>query len=285
VVLGGPLLLGGVVLCWYNQAVMGSATQSPYQFYTDRYTPRHVYGFNNVIRGEQHLGPKVIDNYDRWAENLTPQLAARNEWVRLISSWRWTWGILPLCGVVLAWLLCPEVRRGSQQWLVWGGIAGLHVAHVPYWFTGIMDWHYVFETAPLWLLLAGHTVHGLGSRPGLTLWLACGVALSIGVNQMTVPPLWPAPVDVAIAELRYPREKYAQFRAEIDRRRGAQEVLVLVTVDPADRSMDYVTNPGKLKGPVLVGRWRNEPVEEIRAAFPHRLLLHFDAKRGRFENF
>ena len=56
----------------YHQSVTGSWKTSPYQLYTDIYTPRHVYGFNNVLRGEQLVGPKVIEAYDRWGEKPHP---------------------------------------------------------------------------------------------------------------------------------------------------------------------------------------------------------------------
>ena len=56
------------------------------------YTPRHIYGFNNVEMGRiRHGGPKVIENYDHWAENLTPGLAVKNvacgRWQRHNGPW------------------------------------------------------------------------------------------------------------------------------------------------------------------------------------------------------
>ncbi|HAW30053.1 MAG TPA: hypothetical protein DCY03_18335, partial [Planctomycetaceae bacterium] len=73
-----PLACGLIGLFFYNQSITDSGWKMPYQLYTDLYTPRHVYGFDNVVRGEQKLGPKVLENYDKWAENLTPALAAQN---------------------------------------------------------------------------------------------------------------------------------------------------------------------------------------------------------------
>lgn len=269
-------------MLWYQQSVTGQLTISPYQIYTDRYTPRHVYGFNNGVRGDQHLGPKVIENYNNWAENLTPQLAARNVGVRLISSWRWTLGILPLLSVALTWCLLPDVRKGKNWWVVWSALIGLHVAHIPYWFTGIMDWHYVFETAPLWLLVAAAAFRGIVQIPGLRWWTFGLIALSMSVNLWTCEPLWFARVDVGVSELLLPRLRYAQFRQQIEQYRRGRDILVLVIPDPADRSMDYVTNPANLSGPVLVGRWRGESLTEIRAAFPARTLIQYDAHSRQF---
>jgi hypothetical protein len=44
--LASPLLVGLVALLLYNRAITGNGFVSPYQLYTDVYTPRHVYGFN-----------------------------------------------------------------------------------------------------------------------------------------------------------------------------------------------------------------------------------------------
>ncbi|MCA9043454.1 MAG: glycosyltransferase family 39 protein [Planctomycetaceae bacterium] len=276
--LGGPLVLGFLAMLAYQKSITGSYLESPYQIYTDRYTPRHVYGFNNVVRGEQKIGPKVIENYDTWAVNLTPSVAATNVGVRLWSSWRWTFGVLPGVGTLLIWLLVPAVREGRGWWVVISAIVGLHVAHIPYWFTGIMDWHYVFETAPLWLLLAGAAIVSLIRLPKAMIWTIGFVTATVSVGLISVPPLWPARVDVAIEELKFPRDHYVGFRAAVDERRKGQDVLVLVIPDPDDRSIDYVPNPATLDGPVLVARWRGESVERIRELFPGRLLMEFDVK-------
>ncbi len=121
----------------YNRSITGSLLVSPYQLYTDIYTPRHVYGFNNVVRGEKKVGPKVLENYDRWAENLTPGRAARNFQVRIITSSQGTLGIVPLAFAV-AWLLLSSRTASLDWWLVSMSILSLHAAHVPYWLDGIM---------------------------------------------------------------------------------------------------------------------------------------------------
>ena len=274
--LGGPLIAGILGLIWYQQSITGSPLVSPYQLYTDRYTPRHVYGFNNVVRGEQHLGPKVIDNYDTWAENLTPALAAKNVGTRLINSWKWSLGVLPLLGTSLILLLD---RRGDPNWWILpGSILSLHIVHVPYWFEGIMGWHYVFETGPLWLLLCAMVLARIMSMPCLWWWSWGLLTLSLLLNVQTVSPIWPARVDVGMAELQYPAEHYAAFRQQIELLRQGEPVLVLVIADPDDRSMDYVTNSASLTDAVLVGRWRGESLADIQSAFPDRMLLQFDAR-------
>ncbi|MCA9081531.1 MAG: glycosyltransferase family 39 protein [Planctomycetaceae bacterium] len=277
--LGGPLVVGLVGMLLFQQSITGSVKVSPYQLYTDRYTPRHVYGFYNVQRGEQRLGSQVLDHYDRWAENLDAGLAVRNIATRGVNSARWTLGTIPVLAALLVWMAAgwPMLLRPGGWGIVGTAIISLHVVHIPYWFSGIMGWHYVFESAPLLLLLVAQAVKMTVQATGQRLWIGGLLALSVAVNLWTLPPIWPGRVDVGIAELRFPREQYAAFRQTIDQARRGRTALVLVRIDPADRSMDYVTNPADLQGPVLVGRWRDESLDDIRAAFPDRLLLTYDA--------
>jgi hypothetical protein len=299
VALGLPLVAGLCGLAVYNRSITGSATVSPYQLYTDLHTPRHVYGFNNVVRGEQRLGPRVVAHYDAWAENLTPELAARNVGRRVAWSLRWTLGIVPLVVAGLVWLLARDWNRGEVLGAL--SIVSLHVAHVPYWFEGIMGWHYVLESAPGWLLLFGCVtsrrlaVWERAGMWGVRVWWGLGIGLAIAINCVSVPLandgastwwLWESRLEGAIREVRFPRVRYAQAREEVDRLRGKNEAVVLVLGDPADRSMDYVVNDVPLTGDVL---WVRVPPDERNAAeldriadlFPGREALVLDAARGR----
>ncbi|MCA9118504.1 MAG: hypothetical protein KDA79_25760, partial [Planctomycetaceae bacterium] len=131
--LAGPLAAGLVVLMLYSGSITGEVLKTPYQVYTDTYTPRHVYGFYNVTRGEQRLGPRVIAQYDEWAEELTPELAAQNAFVRLLASLQLTLGLIPLAMTAAACLVLVPLSS-IRLWLVAGAILSLHVAHIPYWF-------------------------------------------------------------------------------------------------------------------------------------------------------
>ncbi|WP_197444186.1 ArnT family glycosyltransferase [Maioricimonas rarisocia] len=272
-----PLIAGFIGLFAYSKAITGSALVTPYQLYTDVYTPRHVYGFNNVERGEQKLGPKVLENYDRWAENLTPGLAAKNVGVRLRESLRWTLGIVPL--VLAAGVLLLSARScGSTDWrLIAAAILTLHVAHIPYWFEGIMGWHYVLESAPLWILLFAEASRRLvrswrDDRPWMPLWWGGVIATALALDLLTVTPLWPGRLPVGIAEVSYPRGKYARFYEGVATRVGNGPAVVFVEADPADRHMDYVVNDPSLDGPVLYARYRPEEMDldEVRELFPDR---------------
>lgn len=288
-VLSVPLLCGIGFQLYIDREITGSAWTTPYQLYTEIYTPRHMYGFNNVVRGERQLGPKVLDNYDRWAENLTPVLAGQNVLSRLENSLRWTLGIVPLLLGGLAVLLTPQL--GSRRWwLIVLAIVSLHAVHVPYWFTGIMGWHYVLETAPLWLLLFAEGTWRLcgtwfvDRRLELLWWWGALIAVALSVNLITVRPLWPGRLEAGIAEVHYPRALYGTFRKKIEELRQGQPAVVLVAPDPADRHMDYVTNPPDLSGPVLVARLRNpEDLTRVASLFPDRTVFVFDAATRKFQ--
>lgn len=297
--LGAPLAVGIAVLLWYSWSITGDPLTSPYQLYTDLYTPRHVYGFNNVVRGEQRLGPKVVDHYDRWAENLTPGLAAHNVWRRLLASLRLTLGIVPLLLSLLVLLLSGR-WRGGLGWIL-AAIGTLHLVHVPYWFVGIMDWHYVLETAPLWLLLVGAVTSDLRDVNTVTAggvrgwWWAALLGTAMLMDTEAVPLerrpegdwlLWSPRIDRLAGEVRFPRMRYAQVREQVDVWRQGRPAVVLVLADRADRSMDYVVNEPSLTAPVL---WVRLPEQEtsveslraIAALFPDRRPLRLEAATGR----
>jgi hypothetical protein len=287
--LAGPLVVGLALLFVYNRAITGNGFLSPYQLYTDTYTPRHVYGFNNVVRGQAHVGPRVIDNYDRWAKNLDPQLALANEIDRLEASARWTLGLVPIAmaGVIL---LIAVLWSAETRWkLVAASVVSLHAVHVPYWFVGIMGWHYVFESAPLLLLLFALTTRELfarwrtNGRFVMPAWWGILVASAVLTNWVTFDPFWSTSrIESGIEEVAFSRLKYEAFQEVIDRGIRPRPVLVLIKGDPDDRSIDYVYNDPDLSGPVLRGRYRQGQTNlaRIRAAFPDRSIFFFDVKQN-----
>jgi hypothetical protein len=292
VALAIPLLAAAIGLYFYDRAITGSGWTTPYSLYTDIYTPRHVYGFNNVERGERHLGPRVLENYDAWAENLTPPLAAANAVTRLAANCRWTLGILPLSlalgsGLVL-WRQLPQCA-----WLILAGIMSLHVAHVPYWFVGMEDHHYVFESGPLWGVWTGlvsiaalREWHRL-DRPLVGWWwgamLSAAVVMNFTVSRAhtiydeAAAPLWSAPLEQGISRVLFARRKHGRFEMLVAQRATPLPALVLVDNDPADRHIDYVTNSPDLSGPVLIGRFLPDsvPVAEVKRLFPERSLFMY----------
>ena len=280
---------GLALLFFYNRAITGNGLLSPYQLYTDTYTPRHVYGFNNVVRGQAHVGPRVIDNYDRWAKNLDPQLALANEVERLEASARWTLGVVPIALAAVIFLIAVCWTAELRWKLVAASVLSLHAVHVPYWFVGIMGWHYVFESAPLLLLLFALTTRELFAhwrttgRFVMPAWWGILVASAVITNWVAFDPFWSTSrIESGIEEVAFSRLKYEAFQEVIDRGIRPRPVLVLIKGDPDDRSIDYVYNDPDLSGPVLRGRYRQGQTNlaRIRAAFPDRSIFFFDVKQN-----
>ena len=291
VAMGIPLVIGWSVMLAYNFDVTGSWSTSPYQLYTATYTPRHVYGFNNVIRGELKLGPKVIDSYDRWALNLTPELALTNLRDRWLTSWLWTFDLVPLlCSTVV---ILGTSGGWDRRWSAIGlAILSLHAIHVPYWYTGIMGWHYVFESAPLWCLLLGLASdllvrdwrsNGRWLMPGcwfvLLLVSICGNYLP--VRSIVLRSSGTPRISNAISSIRYPRKQYAEFDRWVEHSVKQRPALLLIESDPDDQHMDYVNNSPDLKEILLRARFQHGSVDvkSIIAAFPGRTVYLCDPKR------
>ena len=283
-----PLVAGFVVLAIHNHAVTGSVTTSPYQLFNDIYTPRHVYGFNNVVRGEQHLGPRVLDHYDRWAINLTPALAVENAKNRLLASWQWTVGLVPLLAGLVAFVLTGS-SRGRRWWLIFAAIVSLFAVHVPYWFAGMFNWHYVFETGPLWCLLLASATDTLSrawlaaERPRMPVWWTLLIASAVVVNVTDFAPFWfPSKLQAGVEQVAFSRLKYQAFNELLRREVRQRPALVLIEADPADRHIDFVVNEPDLSSDVLRGRYpvADWPLQRIVAAFPDRAVYLFRAKTG-----
>lgn len=277
--LGLPLLFGWGIMIWYHMDVTGNWRVSPYQLYTDIYTPRHVYGFNNVVRGEQHLGPKVIDAYDRWAENLTVELAFRNLLNRWIGSWLWTFDGLPLliCSVVVMAMLARLDRRWTLLVL---SLASLYLLHFPYWYVGIMGWHYVFESAPLWCLIFGGGTHllledwkgrGLNRLP---LWWRLMLVISLQGVFLTTDGFGKSRLQRGVQSLKYPRQRHAELRRWVEKRIQLPALVLLDQKETVDSHLDLVVNEPGLNAELLLGHYRpgQTDINAIRRAFPDRNL-------------
>ena len=286
-----PLVAGWAVMLAYHHDVTGSWTTSPYQLYTDLYSPRHVFGFNNGVRGELKQGPKVIAAYDRWANNLTPELAAVNVRDRLLTSWLWTFDISAF--LMAAVVVAGTAGRWNARWIsVIFGILSLHAIHIPYWYVGIMGWHYVFESATLWCLVLGLATDLLvrdwrmTGRWLMPVWWILYLAISLagayfpiglaGVSKSTPPRVYKA-----IGSVRQPRKHYAEFDQWIQTTVTQRPALVLIVIDPDDQHIDYVVNSPGLHGDILRGRYRIgiTDVTAISQGFPDRHIYLCDPKK------
>ena len=260
--LATPLAVGLAILYGYDRAITGNGLTTPYQLYTDIYTPRHVYGFDNVIRGERNLGPRVLDNYDRWAKNLTPELAARNVGNRVLAGCQWTLGIVPLA---MAFVVFAGTGSGQDKrwWLILAAILSLHAVHIPYWYDGIMHWHYVFESGPLLLLVLASATQTFvrdvnqRNRSWLVTWWGAVIGAAVFVNWVSFPPFWsPSRVEAGLNELAFARQKYYAFQETIRRSVTEKPAIVLIEPDPSDRHIDFVVNAPSLDAEILLGRFR-----------------------------
>jgi hypothetical protein len=292
--IAAPLIVAFGVLGVANNAITGSPTETPYQLYTELFTPRHMYGFNNVERAQPLLTDRVLDNYDRWAENLDSSRAATNVWHRLLASWHWTLGIVALLLSLSVFLVSGRSLLDARWWLILAGILSLHVAHIPYWFDGILHWHYVFESGVLWCLVAAAATllivrySRLAERRWLAVWWLLLLSTSATLNQIALPPFWGASrLEIGINQFAFPRARYEFFRQLLDRFAVERPALVLVRHDPDDRHLDYVTNHPSLTSDLLIGRQpmdqqtsEEDTVRAAAKAFPDRAIYLFDAKSG-----
>jgi hypothetical protein len=284
-----PLAIGLGLLFVYDFAITGNGFLSPYELYTNTYTPRHVYGFNNVVRGDRKLGPKVLDNYDRWAENLTPRLAAENVKKRAAASAKWTLGPVPLAMAIIVFLLAALWQVDWRWRFVAAAVVSLHAVHVPYWLSGIMNWHYVFETGPLLLMIFAVTSKQLvncwkqSKQILMPAWWAALVASAVVTNWLPFDPFWESRVDAGVEELSFARMKYERLQRLIDQSVTKWPALLLIEADPADRHIDYVVNDPDLTARVLRGRYRpgKTDVAKVHAAFPDRTLYLYRVQSGR----
>lgn len=293
--IGSPILLGWCLMLMYHQSVTGSWKTSPYQLYTEIYTPRHVYGFNNVARGEQKIGPRVIEAYDRWAKNLTPELAVINVRNRWIASWMWSFDIVPL--LLSSIIFIGVLHQLDRRWIgVVLSIVSLHAVHVPYWYAGIMGWHYVFESVLPWCLILGSATELLcwqwnaTGRWLLPVWWKAFLCLSLAAVYLPVGSMGLAPsqrprIAAAIASIRFPRQEYAEFDRWLEREVKDRPALVLIETDLDNQHIDYVVNSPGLTGSILRARIQRKTADlaKIRADFPDRVIYFCNPKHRLLE--
>lgn len=291
--LGANILCGFALLAVYNNSVTGDFLTTPYSVYTNSYTPNHVYGFNNVERGKAVEADKRIAKYDGWAENLTPALAVRNMRNRMRWSFVWTLGLVPNAMLAVCCLiLWPRLSFAAR--MLFASIVSLHVLHIPYWFDGIMHYHYVFESGALWCALAGMLLvtlarqrsFGLMSRPGLWVLACFFVTMTTNFRPMLNPFVAGAdvfPVSRVQRELggiSFSRFRYSNFErllSDIEK-----PALVLIKHDPSDIHIEYVNNHPALEADVLTGQADAYPRSNppVGKAITGRRVYLFDPKKS-----
>ncbi|MEO2012746.1 MAG: glycosyltransferase family 39 protein [Fuerstiella sp.] len=298
-----PMLGGLAFLALLNHEATGSWHRTAYQEYTDTFTPRHRFGFNNGVARPESDNSRVLTSYDQWATNLTPAVAAENVKNRLIASLQWSLAVFPmLFGLLMAARLC--LARTKQQSpgdivsnptalrLLFASVLALHVVHVPYWFDGIMHWHYVFETAPLLLLLAGAGLYsaarklvGIMPRRLAVGWVVCLAAAGLLPGWIELPMFDDqSKVSGAVHELAFARTRFEYFNATVASQAIDKPALILIDERNADPQLSYVINSPDLESAVLKCRHPSSAREipELQAAFPDRTIYTFNPGTQRF---
>lgn len=292
--IGIPVLVGLVILLPINKSTTGDYLKLPYSQFQEVYSPKHAFGFNNVERGEGERQKETFAKYDDWAENLNPETARAKLITRLVASLRWTWGIVPL---TMAGLFCLviAVEARNRSSLILASLLTIYLVHLPYWFTGIQDWHYVFESSLLWLLLLGEMSSGViaafrdRGRPLMKYWWLGMVTVPLLTMHFSAGDFWPiARMRNAVDEIAYSRLKYQRFNELLEQRIGDERALVLIHHDPADLHIDYIDNDPSWDAPLLRGRAdEGKPAEgriaELKQAFSDRELWYFDVVTGELE--
>jgi len=277
-----PLLAGFAVLAAMNQNITGNWRTSAYQYYTDTWTPRHRFGFNNARSSAPPSS--VLATYDAWATNLTPTAAALNVQQRLTASAQWTLGIPALLLLIPAALpLCLSAdERARRLRLLLAAVLSLHAVHIPYWYDGILHWHYVFETAPLLLLLAAAGLQSVQqilmlrfSRRTAVVWTLLLPIASLLPSWLSAESLWgPSRISLAVSEQAYSRVRLAAFQEIAAKVATKGPCLLLIDETGTDQQLSYIINPPDYQAAALVCRLPQSPAQQqqLAAAFPDRLL-------------
>lgn len=303
---GVPLLAGFAALAVLNHDATGSPFSSAYQSYTDDFTPRHKFGFNNAVDTPASTGPPALQKYDEWATNLTPSRAIDNVAKRLMASFQWTLARIPLLLGLLLALPVLWSRSATEQsppaadaasrasshtscrWLVSLLLAAfvcLHLVHIPYWFDGILHWHYVFETAPLLIMLA--TIGWATATEQMTfvprrtahLWVGALILGGLLPGWIRLPMFQDtSKISAAISEQSFSRVRMHQFQQQTQAADIRRPALILVDESAADPQLSYIINPPDYDSDVLVCRLpaTTERLAAVQSAFADRTCYVFD---------
>ena len=180
-------------------------------------------------------------------------------------------------------------RSSTAARLSLASIATLHLVHIPYWYDGILHFHYVLESLPQWLLVmatAGCASREVFLREGRRLvpwWGSLACIVAAGLNFTIIQGLWSAPFQDGLSQFRFAREKQAQFRQLVNTTVTERPALVLIHADPSDLHIDHVVNIPPLNGPLLFAHDRPEAasIAEIREVWPARTLYRYSAQPQR----
>ncbi len=307
-----PLCVGLLALAIMNQDATGNWSQTAYGKYTEEFTPRHRFGFNNAVDTPTSKGPPAVKSYDEWATNLTASKAAENVWNRLYASFQWTLAVIPLVfGLLMA---APILLRAQMKQSEFSGeteqlltnkhstlflrllacsILTLHAVHIPYWYDGILHWHYVFETAPLLLILAAvgfshmiETTNRVTSSRQTAFWVFCLVLAGLLPGWVRLPMFdGVSRTSAAISEQAYSRLRFEYFRRSVSDLSIRKPALIMVDERNTDPQLSYIINSPELKDDVIVCRRpeADSEIKELQSEFEERTIYTFSPSTFAFE--
>jgi hypothetical protein len=276
-VIGGPILIALLIHSICNQQITGDWWTTPYTQYQEVYTPCHRYGFNNVERGSLVHCEKSLRDYDGWAENLTPTLALRHAERRYLGASSYTLNTF-VVGLSVLPFFVYAVQSYVRLLLLPGLIASVHLIYFPYWYEGILGWHYVFETLPIWALIVACTtdrncrIWWRESRLAAVGWWFLLLIVSVCAN------FWGG-VQVSslargLSSFSVTAERYMVFRSTHSEIVTHRPALIIVEPGPSDLHIEYVVNHPALDSDELIVRKGagDIPLDRIRRAWPDRWI-------------
>jgi hypothetical protein len=285
-----PLALGLGIWGWQNLALTGSLWTSAYSRYNELYTPRHVLGFHQTrakLSPALHR-PAWLADYDDWARDLDLSLALSNVGDRLRGSWEWSLGLIPLLGAAVYFVLTIR-RQNLGSVLIFCSIVCLHLAYFPYWLNGILKFHYVFESGPLWLVLLALVSVTVcqaaweARRRLFPCWWGAVLLLALGMNFYQAPQIGDSRLQQGVAQLVSASAGYRTFVRTLETSGIQSPALVLVRPGPGDLHVQYVRNAPPFDDQILVvlEDVAHDPVSLLTELFPERSLYRYDTSNQR----
>ena len=286
--MGAPLVVGFAILGWQNGTITGNVLKTPYSLYNTLYTPRHAFAFRESNAVELPPPHRYLRDYDEWARPISWTLATENLGIRLKESLAWSLGIIPLAMggllVILNWK-----QQKTFDLLLLSSIVSLHVTHFPYWLSGILGYHYVYESGVLWLMLfAGIVVRvardAIQAERVLAMgWMTVVIGLCVAINFGHIAPGSTVPrITGGIRSVTHVAERYERFRTTLASANVPLPALVLVNPTAADLHVEYVRNRPPFDAPLLVGRYRSDVYSDadVLRLFPERTVYVYDCDQG-----
>lgn len=280
-----PIAAAGLAQAACNHQITGNWALTAYIAYQERHTPSHRYGFDNALRPPIPSGDKVLHAYDRWAINLTPAVALSNARKRLWRSIQYAMSPEVILSSICVFVVLLA-KVDSSAAILLELIAAVHLVYVPYWFVGILEMHYVFETLPLWALIVGCTTSSCfrvwmyEARHLMIGWWTLFLVVTVCWNVVGSGPV--PPLKLGLRRFSWFAERYRAFKSIVSKSDVRRPALILI--DPAfgDVQVEFIVNDPDLENSVIYGRFKPDVIttDLIRKWWPQRFVYVMYRKDG-----